>query len=70
MSEPFNLRAERMNAGYSIAQLADELGIHHRQIRRLEAGGSIGPANAKKIADKFGVKVTDLMPLDPTEAAA
>lgn len=65
-----NLAEQRLNAGYSIKSLAAELGIHEHAIRRLEAGGSIHPANAKKIADKFGCKVTDLMPIGPTEAAA
>jgi transcriptional regulator with XRE-family HTH domain len=65
-----NLAEQRLNAGYSIKALARELGVHEHAIRKLEAGGTIHPANAKKIADKFGVKVTDLMPLDPTEAAA
>lgn len=62
------LSAERLNRGHSIRSLAAELGVHQHAIRRLEAGQPIHPASAKLIADYFGCKVTDLMPLD--EAAA
>ncbi len=62
-----DLTSERLNKGHSIRSLADELGVHQHAIRRLEAGGSVHPATAKKIADYFGVRVTDLMPM--SEAA-
>lgn len=58
-----DLTVERLNRGYSIKSLAGHLGIHEHAIRRLEAGGTIHPASAKKIADFFGCKVTDIMPL-------
>lgn len=61
----FDLAAARINAGYSIKSLARELEVHEHAIRRLERGeGGVHPANAKKVADKFGVQVTDLMPVD------
>lgn len=60
----FNLPAARLNAGYSIRGLAAEIGIAEHAIRRLEGGESVHPATAKKVADYFGIKVTDLMPLD------
>lgn len=73
----FDLTTVRLNAGYSIKSLARELDIHEHAIRRLEAGEGVHPATAKKIADRFGVQVTDLMPVDdgngddtPVEAAA
>lgn len=56
----FNLRAERLNAGKSIRGLAKHLDVPEQSIRRLEAGFGINPETAKKIADYFGIKVTDL----------
>lgn len=56
-----NLAEERLNHGHSIRSLAEKLGVHEHAIRRLEAGGSVHPATAKKIADYYGCKVTDLM---------
>jgi transcriptional regulator with XRE-family HTH domain len=61
----FDLTSARLNAGYSIKSLARELGVHEHAIRRLETGDGVHPATAKKVADKFGVQVTDLMPLEP-----
>lgn len=58
----FDLMVARLNAGYSIKALARELGVHEHAIRRLERGDGAHPATAKKIADRFGVRVTDLMP--------
>lgn len=58
-----NLTAERLNRGYSIKGLARELDVHEHAIRRLERGeGGVHPATAKKVADFFGVQVTDLRP--------
>ncbi len=59
-----NLMAERLNRGHSIRSLAEVLDVHQHAIRRLEAGEGVHPATAKKIADFFGVQVTDLMPVD------
>lgn len=58
-----DLATARLDRGHSIRSLADELGINQHSIRRLEAGGTVHPATAKKVADYFGVLVTDLMPL-------
>ena len=55
-----DLAAARLNKGHSIRSLAEELNVHQHAIRRLEAGGSVHPATAKKVADYFEVKVTDL----------
>lgn len=65
----FDLAAARLNAGHTVASLASELGVHRASIARLENAESVHPATAKKIADYFGVRVTDLMPVD-REAAA
>jgi DNA-binding XRE family transcriptional regulator len=64
MSE-FNLSRERLNRGLSIRGAAKDIGVAEQSIRRLEDGLGVHPATAKKVADFFGVKVTDLMPLEP-----
>jgi ribosome-binding protein aMBF1 (putative translation factor) len=59
----FNLTQARLNAGHSIRGLADEIEVPEASIRRLEDGKGVHPANAKKVADYFDVRVTDLMPV-------
>lgn len=59
----FNLAEEYRNAGFSRRGFAREVGITEPTLRRLEIGAGVHPANAKKVADYFGIKVTDLMPL-------
>jgi len=64
-STPIDLATERLNRGHSIKSLSRELVVHEHAIRRLERGeGGVHPATAKKIADYFGVQVTDLMPIE------
>lgn len=63
-----DLAAERLNRGYSIRSLAEELGVHQHAIRRLEAGEGVHPATAKKVADFFGCQVTDLMAVERSAA--
>jgi transcriptional regulator with XRE-family HTH domain len=61
-SPRFDLRSERLNRGYSRKGLADVIGVHREVLRRLENGtGGITPANAKLIADYFGVTVVELL---------
>jgi len=55
-----DLATERLNRGMSIRGLARELEIPEQSIRRLEAGMGVQPATAKKVADFYGVRVTDL----------
>lgn len=64
MSAPFDLTVARMNAGLSQRQLATKVGVGLETVRRLEAGAGAHPANAKKVADYFEVRVTDLMPIE------
>lgn len=69
MSAPLNLATERLNRGHSIRSLARELEVHEHAIRRLERReGGVHPATAKKLADYFGVQVTDLMPIEKEAA--
>lgn len=65
-----NLRAERLNRGLSVAALAREIRVPDHVIRHAEKGGTPQPANALRIADYFGVMVTDLWPLDIEDVAA
>lgn len=68
---PSELKTARLNAGFSIKSLARELEIHEHAIRKLEdERGGVHPSTAKKIADFFGVKVTDLPGMGVGEIAA
>lgn len=64
-ADAFDASVERLNRGLSVRGLARECHVPEQAVRRLEAGERITPANAKKIADFFGVKVTDLPPFRP-----
>jgi DNA-binding XRE family transcriptional regulator len=57
-----NITAERLNRGLTVNQAAAAIGIARGTLVALEEGDRIHPANAKKIADFFGCKVTDLPP--------
>lgn len=59
-----DLRAAYLNAGFSRRSFGREIDVPEQTIRRLEGGEPISPRYAKRIADFFEVKVTDLMPLD------
>ena len=62
---PEQIKTERLNRGLSIRQAATQIGVSPRNIREAESGGPMPhPANAKKIADFFGVTVTEIWPLD------
>lgn len=64
-----NLREERVNRGYSIRALARELNVPEQTIRRAEVGQAPSIANAHKLAEFYGVKVTDLWPVETWERA-
>lgn len=70
MTTTFDLALARYNAGYSIRGLAKVAGVAEQSVRRLETGERVHPSTAKKIADVFGVQVTDVMPFEPTEPKA
>lgn len=61
---PFDLVTARLNAGLTQRALAKQAGVGLATVQRLEGRLGARPANAKKLADYFGVKVTDLMPTD------
>jgi transcriptional regulator with XRE-family HTH domain len=60
----FDLLAARLNAGLTQRALAKDCGVSLTTIQRLEAGGSASPSNAKRVADYFGIQVTDLLPIE------
>lgn len=68
-AQPFDLTAARLNAGFTIRGLARHVGINEQTLRRLEGGEGAHPASAKRVADFFGVLVTDLLPAPPRVAA-
>lgn len=59
-----NLKAERLNRGYSLRQAQAATGVPEQSIRRAEAGESITPRYAYKLATHYGYKVTDIWPVD------
>jgi transcriptional regulator with XRE-family HTH domain len=71
VSVAFSLRDARLNSGLTQRALARRAGVTLSTVQRLEARQGARPANAKKVADYFGVQVTDLLPpLDDDGKAA
>jgi transcriptional regulator with XRE-family HTH domain len=64
----FDLKSERLNKGLSVRQLAAEIKVSAAAVARAEAGESIHPANAKRIADFYGKSVTDIWPVEKATA--
>lgn len=65
-----DFRAERLNRGLTVEQMAEAVGVSPGAWFRAEQGSARpNPGNAKAIADFFGHKVTDLWPLDDKAAA-
>lgn len=62
-----SLRTARLNRGLSRRKAAIEIGIAPQTYRRLENGDPVSPAKALKVAEYFGVEVTDVMPADGHE---
>lgn len=65
-----DLTAERLNRGLSLTAAAEAMEVPLNVLSRAESGeGKPHPANAFKIADFYGQKVTDVWPL-PDRASA
>lgn len=64
------IRAARINAGFSVRGLGRELNMPEQTIRRLEADLGASPANAKKLADWLGVTVLDVLPVEDADRSA
>lgn len=69
---PTEMREHRLNAGLSASAAAREISVPKRLILDLENGVDVRPhpANAKRLADFYGVKVTDLWPVDREDVPA
>ena len=65
-----DFRAHRLNCGLPIRAMAAEAGVAPHVWRYMENGGIPQPASRKAVADYFGLKVTDIWPLDDDERAA
>ena len=65
-----NLKAERLNRGLTTREVAEKVEVTSATIERIEAGtSSPRPGTAKKLADLYGHKVTDIWPVDEKAAA-
>jgi transcriptional regulator with XRE-family HTH domain len=60
-----NLKFERLNRGLSTREAAEEIGVSQAVVLRAERGEALRPRHAKRIADFYGVRVTDQWPLPP-----
>jgi DNA-binding XRE family transcriptional regulator len=61
----------RFDEGLTPEQLGEVCEVSGRTIRRLEEGSiRPTPSIAKKLADHFGVKPSDIWPLDSSKAVA
>lgn len=65
-----DLRAERLNRGFSLRQAAEAMDVPEQSIRRAEVGEGLSPQNAFKIASFYGYKVTDVWPLPDERVSA
>lgn len=59
-----NLRAERLNRGLTVAAAALQIGVSRGTLQKAEAGLMPSAPLAKKIADFYGAKVTEIWPLE------
>jgi transcriptional regulator with XRE-family HTH domain len=68
-----NLRAERLNRGLSTREAAEAIGVSQAVLLRGERGEGLRPRHAKRVADFYELKVTDVWPLpedtEPVEYA-
>ncbi len=65
-----NLRGERLNRGLSAEDAANEIGISKQVLLNAEnRQNTPRPETAKKIADLYGYKVTDIWPVEDQVAA-
>lgn len=60
-----DLVTARVNRGLTLNQAAKEIGVARATLQRVERGVAVHPASAKKVADYYGVKAADLIPVTP-----
>lgn len=66
---PEEMRANRLNRGFSIRGLARELEMPEQTVRAAERGEPPSVPNAHKLAEFHGVKVTDIWPIETWDRA-
>lgn len=64
-----NIKGERLNRGLSIREAAEAMGVGKNVLLRAEIDGGTHPRHAKRIADFYGVRVTDIWPVEPLESS-
>lgn len=62
------LRAHRLDRGLTITAAAEQIGVTEDILLRAENGANPRPAAAKKIADFYDAKVTDIWPVEESVA--
>lgn len=65
-----NLKAERLNRGLSVNDAAEVIGVPPHVVRTAESGVQPRPETAKRFADFYGCRVTDIWPVEAPEGAA
>jgi DNA-binding XRE family transcriptional regulator len=64
------LKEARINRGLSLAAAASEIGVSRATLVDVEDGHVPTPATAKRIADFYEQRVTDIWPVETKEKAA
>lgn len=59
---------ERVNRGFSRRRLARVINVPEQTLRRAERGEGVSLEYAKRIADFYGVLVTDIWPVEEMAA--
>ena len=69
IADPREFLADRLNAGETVQRRAERIGINRRTLEAIEASSAMPrPDVAKKVADFYGVSVTDMWPLEDVAA--
>lgn len=65
-----NIYVERINRGLTISEVAETCDVARSTLVKAEGGEMPQPPQAKRIADFYGVRVTDIWPVpEPVEEA-
>jgi transcriptional regulator with XRE-family HTH domain len=69
-AEPVPLRALRDRRGLTVYELAQRAKVPPQKVYRAEEGRAIHPRDAKRLADFYGIRVTDFYPRDGNRGVA
>lgn len=59
------LRTARLDRGLTLRAAAQRIGVNWKTLQRAEAGDAVPyPATALRIADFYGLRVTDIWPVE------